>query len=231
MRGRLHQIIDLRPGSRGHKQCMAASHLQKTADNTVRIFEISKIHAMCRADGNAGWIQALINAMKAKCAFVGIALRMNEAGIVRACGHTGFAANAFLMINKHNAAPLVHVACAARATVYARRVAAMIAAFRTDFSKELWKSSLRFVGDPVSIESFRHAVFGLTGGDTVHAPHTFHCVDHHCIARHDWDSSGSKVTKLTFMPVPPMRGSVAYRVISAASLAPTPKACLSPLEV
>jgi hypothetical protein len=210
---------------------MAASRAEQARNSAVRILKIAEMHAMRRTHGDAGGIQSFLHAVHAEGAFIRITLRMDEACIVRTRRHAGFSADAGFMMNEHHAAALMNMACACRAAVNTRRIPAMVAPLAADLREKRGESASRIIGYPVAIEAFRDLVFGFAGNHAIHASHTLSRIDDHSVTRHDSVSSGSNITKFTFMPVPPIRGSVAYCVISRASLAPFPKACRSPFDV
>jgi hypothetical protein len=186
---------------------------------------------MSRAHGNASRIHSFFDAVDAESTLIRIAFRMDKPRIVGTGSHAGFASYAFLMIDKNYTATLVYVTCAAWTAVNAGRIIAMIAALAANLHVECRVNSLCVIGDPVAIETLRDLVLCLAGHDAIHTAYALLCINNHGVASHGYTSSISKVTKLTFMPVPPIRGSVAYLVINWESLAPLPKACLSPLEV
>ena len=210
---------------------MAAPFIEQAANLAVGIFQIPEVHAVCRAYRNTGRVHSFFNAVNAESAFVYIAFRMDKARIVWTGSHAGFAAHAFFVIDKNYSAALVDMAGAAWTAIHAGRIIAMIAAFATNLHVQGGVDSLCVIDNPVAIETLRNLILCLAGYDAIHAANTFLSIDDHAVTGHAYASSSSKVTKLTFIPVPPIRGSVAYFVISWASLAPLPKACLSPLEV
>ncbi len=148
-----------------------------------------------------------LDAMNAEGAFVRIAVGMNEARVVRAGGQARLAADAFIVRDQHHAAALMHMACAGRAAGNAGRIVAVIAALGADLELHRGIIPMHFFRDPVAAVAFRHAVLGFAGHDAIMAAHAPAGIDHHAIARHR-QASVSMVTKFTFMPVPPISGSV-----------------------
>lgn len=186
---------------------------------------------MCRAYRDTGRVHPLLHAVYAEGAFIRVPSGMYETCVIRTRGKTGLTADAFFGIDKNHAASFMDMAGPARTAIHAGRILTVVAPLAADLHNQGGKFSLRIVGDPVAIEAFRNLVFSFAGSNAVHAPDAFDRIDHHRIACHGYVPTGSIATKLTFMPVPPIKGSVAYCVISCASLAPLPKACFSPFEV
>ena len=188
---------------------MAASLSEQAGNLAVGVFQIAEMHAVCRAYRHTGRIQPSLDAMNTKSAFIRIPLRMNEARIIRTSCHAGFTAYAFFIMNKNDTAAFMYVTGAAGTAIDAGGIIAMIAAFAADFHERCRICSLRIIDNPVAIEALRNLILGLAGNDAIHAAYTSLYIDGHSITRHRYASPLSKVTKLTFIPVPPIKGSVA----------------------
>jgi hypothetical protein len=149
-----------------------ASFVEQSADLAVGIIQISEVHTVSRAYRHAGRIHSFLDTVNTEGALVRITFRMDKTCIVGASRHTGFAADAFLMIDEHDPASLVNVTGAAGTAIYARRIIAVIAAFAADLHMQGGVSPRRVIGYPIPIESVRHMVFGLAGYDAIHATDT-----------------------------------------------------------
>ena len=57
--------------------------IQKAVDFTVKIIQISEVHASRRADRHASRVEPLFYPVDAECAFVCISIRMDEPRVVR----------------------------------------------------------------------------------------------------------------------------------------------------
>lgn len=203
---------------------------EKLAYLTFGIVKVSEVHAVGRADRDAGWILSLLHTVNTERALVGIAVRVNEAGIVGTGGKTGFAADTFIVIDEHHAAAFVDVTGSRWAAIHAGWVGAVVAALGADFHTEIRKFPFHGGGDPIAAISFWDVIFCFACNDAIHTSYTSFGIDDHSISSHNY-SPVSKVTKLTFIPVPPMMGSVLYFVTKVASDAPLPKAFFIPLAL
>lgn len=221
----------LRGGTCFRKNYVVDACLKKPVCLAVRVLQVAERHATRRADRHARRLQALLDTVDTECALVRIPLRMDEAGVIRAGGDACFAAAALVMMHEHDAASFVNVAGAAGAAVNTRRMLTVIAPLAPDLHMQDRQCARGFVHDPVSVESFGDAVFRLASRDAIHASNAPGCVDDHPESRHAYASPVSKVTKFTFMPVPPISGSIVYLVINCESLAPFPYAKLNIFEL
>lgn len=216
--------------SRFRNQSMVFSFVQKLAHFAIRIIKIPEIHAMRRAYRHASRVHAFFHAVNAECAFIYVTLRMNEPRVVRTRGNARLAPDAFIMIHEDHAAVIMNMACPGWAAINARWIVAVIASLGADLEMYVREFSFCVLRDPVAVKSFRHVVLRFACYNAIHTAYAFFGVNHHCQSCHAY-ASISKVTKLTFIAVPPIRGSVVYFVISPASLAPLPNARLSILEL
>ena len=203
----LLQVEDpgLRPRLGQHRVVLARG--EEAAHLGLGVVEVAEVHAVGGADRDAGRVLALLHAVDAEGALVGVALGVHVAGVVGAGGEAGLAADALLLRDEDDPAPLVDVARPGGAAGHAGRVVAVVAPLRLDRHRELRVAALRGGGDPVAVHPLRGLVLRLAGDDAVHAADAAARVDDHAEARHVRPPC-SRVTKLTFMPVPPMRGSV-----------------------
>ena len=183
------------------------ARVQQLAHLGLRIVQISEVHAVRGADGNAGRIEAALDAVDAEGTFVGIAVRMDEACVIWARRQTGFTADTFIVGHQHHAARLMHVAGAGRAAGDAGRIVTVIASLRTDLHLQRGKRAVDLFRDPVTAIALGNAIFGFAGHHSVVTTHTSPRIDNHGETGHR-QTSVSRVTKFTFIPVPPINGSV-----------------------
>jgi hypothetical protein len=209
---------------------MILPRCEKFAHLAVRVIEVAEVHAVSRTDGDTCRIQSFFNPMDTECAFISVSVWVNKACIVWTRGNTCFAANALIMGHKNNAAEIVYVTCPGRAAINTRRIIAMITPFSPDFHMKIRIFTAHILHNPIAVECFGNIVLGFASNNAVHAADAFFRIDHHSKACHNYPST-SMVTKFTFMPVPPMSGSVSNRVINCESLAPFPNACFNPFAV
>lgn len=106
----------------------------------------------------------------------------------------------------------------------------MVATLAADLHAEVGELTGNFGGNPIAVKTFGNVVFGFTCNDAVHATNALFCINDHCESSHDY-AALSMVTKLMFIAVPPINGSMAYLVINWESLAPRPLAYFISLAV
>jgi hypothetical protein len=123
--------------------------------------------------------------MYAKCAFICVAIRMNESRIVGTGGKTCLAADAQGFVHQYHSAEIVDVACACRAAVDARRAVALIAPLASNLHVEGWIRSGYFLHDPITIESLGNLILGFASNDAIHATDAFQAIDNHRESCHD----------------------------------------------
>lgn len=219
----LNQVIYMRFCSGFRNQCFMFAFFQHHRNFAFRVVEVAKIHALRRANSDAGRLLAFLYPMNTECAFINITVRMRISCIVWAACNTGAAADTFVMGNQHNSTCFV-MTCTRWAAPYAWRVFAVVATFRTDFNFQLRISSICYFHNPVATIANGHVIFSLAGNYAIRASHAFFCINCHRVS-HDCSSlsfSNLKVTKFPLMPVPPIIGSIKTRVINCESLTPLP---------
>ena len=123
------------PASGSSAWCAREASSRLTSD--CGVVEVAEVHAAGRADRDAGRVLALLHAVDAEGALVGVALRVDEARVVGAGGEAGLAADALVVVTSTMLAELVDVAGAGRAAGHARRVVAVVAALGADLHREV----------------------------------------------------------------------------------------------
>ena len=84
------------------KQGMVRSAIEEPAYFALGIVEIAEVHAVSWTDRHTCRQFALFHSMYAESTFGRITFRVNESGIIGTCGNTGFAAAAFIFVDKNN---------------------------------------------------------------------------------------------------------------------------------
>jgi len=197
---------------------MIFSAVQKSAYFTIWIFNVAEIHTLRRANGNTSGVHAFFNSVNAECALIDVSVGMNKSCIIRTGCYTSFASNTNIMLYKNYSADIVNVTCTGWTAGYTRGIFTMIAALTPNLHCKFGEFSIYIIDYPIPVKSFGNVVFGFTGNNAIHTSHAFFCIYNHYKTSHY--PSATKVTKLTFIPVPPIIGSVLYFVISCESLAP-----------
>ena len=200
---------------------------EKFADLALWIVEISKVHTMGRANRYTGGVFPLLDTVNAERALVRVAIWVDEAGIVRTRCKTGFTTDTFIVVDENHATSLVNMTGACWAAIDAGWIRAVVTPLGANFHTEVREFPFHGRGNPVAAVAFWDVIFCFTCNDAIHASYTSFGINDHSVSSHNY-SPVSKVTKLTFIPVPPIMGSVLYLVTKVASDAPFPKAFFSP---
>src|ERR1019366_10229890 len=102
------EIEDAWFGARIGEQNVMWTRTEQQAHFRLRIVQVAEVHAVGRADRNTGRVQALLDAMDAKRAFVRISIRVYKTRIVGTSSQARFAADAFVVRYQHHAASFMH---------------------------------------------------------------------------------------------------------------------------
>jgi hypothetical protein len=176
------EIIDARLGTGLRQKGVLRSGGEQATHLAQRILGVSEMHAAGRTDRDTRGIQTLLDPMNAESALVGIALRMNEAGVVGTGGETSLAADTLVFVDQDHAATLVNMTRTRRAAGYARGIGAVVAALRPQFQSQGGPLAVHRLGDPIATVAFGDVVLRLAGHDAVHTADAATCIYNHDIA-------------------------------------------------